>query len=68
MSKLDIEDLQRIAIRTYRLEKNWNQDEPRITGTIQRVSCLPGLDTGLGPHQERFEILATMSSMAGAED
>jgi len=57
MSKLDIEDLQRIAIRTYRLEKNWSQDKPRISRAIKVVPCLLGLT---GPREDKFAILAAI--------
>jgi len=60
MSKLDIEDLQRIASRTYRLEKNWSRDRPRISEAIKVVPCLPGLGIRPGPHEANFEILATI--------
>jgi len=57
VSKLDIEDLQRIAILTYRLEKNWSQDKPRISRAIKVVPCLPELTE---PQEEKFGILAAI--------
>ena len=57
MSKLNIEDLQRIAIRTYRLEKNWSQDKPRIARAIKTVPCLPALTES---QEQKFEILAAI--------
>jgi len=56
VSKLDIEDLQRIAICTYPLERNWSQDKPRISRAVKVVPWLPGLT---GP-QAKFELLAAI--------
>ena len=57
VSKLDADDLLRIAVRTYRVERNWSQDKPRISMAIKSVPCLPGL-TRL--HAEKFAILAAI--------
>ena len=41
VSELDIDDLQQIAVCTYRLEINWSQNRPRISGEIGSVPCRP---------------------------